>query len=315
MSKGARSVDKAKSVAALGIFDGVHLGHQELLRQAVSLADTIGATPMAVTFDPHPQALLRPDAAPKLLQTLSSRVAKLHQYGALRVDVIPFTPDFAALDPVDFLTSICDGQAKVAGIVVGVDFRFGRGRSGDARTIQAFAEERGIAVRVVDEVTLNGTAVRSTAVRTALGETDLETVKALLGRDWSLTGKVVRGKQLGRQLGWPTANVEHGHDIAMPAPGVYAGWAVGEFGRRMAAISIGTNPTVAAGNPVTFEAYLLDFDGDLYDAELTVGVTHHIRGMEKFATLDALKARIAEDVDSTRRVMTSTLWENVSEHG
>ena len=125
----------------------------------------------------------------------------------------------------------------------------------------------------------------------------------------------VRGKQLGRQLGWPTANVEHGHDIAMPEPGVYAGWAQGEFGRRMAAISIGTNPTVAAGNPVTFEAYLLDFDGDLYDAELTVGVTHHIRGMEKFSNLDELKVRIAEDVAATRRVMTSTLWDNVSEHG
>ncbi|MFM7186491.1 MAG: riboflavin kinase, partial [Armatimonadota bacterium] len=231
---------KSKTVAALGIFDGVHLGHQELLKQTSILATELGATPMAVTFDPHPQALLRPESAPKLLQTLPSRVQQLHNYGALRVDVIPFTPEFAALEPKAFLASICDGQANVGGIVVGVDFRFGRGRSGDVTTISAFAETHGIAVRIVDEVMHEGIAVRSTAVRTALLENDLAAVTALLGRSWSLTGGVVRGKQLGRQLGWPTANVAHGHDLAMPVPGVYAGWAEGTFGRRMAAVSIGT---------------------------------------------------------------------------
>jgi riboflavin kinase/FMN adenylyltransferase len=143
----------------------------------------------------------------------------------------------------------------------------------------------------------------------------LDGVTALLGRHWSLTGGVVRGKQLGRQLGWPTANVAHGQDLAMPVPGVYAGWAEGRFGRRMAAVSIGTNPTVSEGNPVTFEAYLLDFDGDLYDTELTVGIAAHIRGTEKFASLDALKARIAQDVTEVRRVMAGTVWENVSKHG
>ena len=306
---------KPTSVAALGIFDGVHLGHQELLKQATLLADEIGATPMAVTFDPHPQALLRPELAPKLLQTVASRVRCLHDFGALRVDVIPFTPDFAALEPEAFLASICDGQANVAGIVVGVDFRFGRGRSGDTATISNYAKARGIAVRVVDEVMHAGIAVRSTAVRTALAESNLDFVAALLGHHWSLTGSVVRGKQLGRQLGWPTANVAHGNDLAMPMPGVYAGWAEGAFGRRMAAVSIGTNPTVSEGNPVTFEAYLLDFDDDLYDTDLTVGVVRHIRGMEKFSSLDALKARIAEDVAETRRLMSGTVWENVSEHG
>ncbi|MEY3602949.1 MAG: hypothetical protein RL169_2193, partial [Armatimonadota bacterium] len=214
-----------------------------------------------------------------------------------------------------FLASICDGQANVAGIVVGVDFRFGKGRSGDVTTISAFAEKRGIAVRIVDEVMHEGIAVRSTAVRAALYANDLSAVTALLGRNWSLTGGVVRGKQLGRQLGWPTANVAHGHDLAMPVPGVYAGWAEGTFGRRMAAVSIGTNPTVSEGNPVTFEAYLLDFDDDLYDTELTVGIAGHIRGTEKFASLDALKARIAQDVTEVRRVMAGTVWENVSENG
>lgn len=306
---------KPTSVAALGIFDGVHRGHQELLKQASVLSAELGATPMAVTFDPHPQALLRPESAPKLLQTLTSRVQQLHNYGALRVDVIPFTTEFASLDPEAFLASICDGQTNVAGIVVGVDFRFGKGRSGDVTTISAFAEKRGIAVRIVDEVMHEGIAVRSTAVRAALYGNDLDVVTALLGRHWSLTGGVVRGKQLGRQLGWPTANVAHGHDLAMPFPGVYAGWAEGTFGRRMAAVSIGTNPTVSEGNPVTFEAYLLDFDGDLYDTELTVGIAGHIRGTEKFASLDALKARIAQDVTEVRRVMAGTVWENVSENG
>jgi riboflavin kinase/FMN adenylyltransferase len=315
MSKGAQSVAKPTSVAALGIFDGVHRGHQELLKQASMLSAELGATPMAVTFDPHPQALLRPESAPKLLQTLKSRVMHLHDYGALRVDVIPFTPEFAALEPEAFLASICDGQANVAVIVVGVDFRFGRGRGGDAKTIMHFANERGITVRVVDEVMYEGIAVRSTAVRSALASNDLTTVTTLLGRHWSLTGGVVRGKQLGRQLGWPTANVSHENNLAMPVPGVYAGWAEGAFGRRMAAVSIGTNPTVSEGNPVTFEAYLLDFDADLYDTELTVGLVGHIRGTEKFSSLDALKARIAEDVAETRRLMAGTLWENVSKHG
>jgi riboflavin kinase/FMN adenylyltransferase len=312
MSKGAQSVAKQTSVAALGIFDGVHRGHQELLRQAQSLAEELGAAPMAVTFDPHPQALLRPECAPKLLQTLNSRVTHLHHYGAVRVDVIPFTPDFAALEPEAFLESICDGQANVTGIVVGVDFRFGKGRSGDAKTISQFAEQRGIAVRVVDEVMYEGIAVRSTAVRSALASSEINTVTGLLGHHWSLTGSVVRGKQLGRQLGWPTANVAHGNDLAMPMPGVYAGWAEGPFGRRMAAVSIGTNPTVSEGNPVTFEAYLLDFDADIYDTELTVGIAAHIRETERFSSLDALKARIAEDVTETRRLMAGTLWENVS---
>jgi len=297
-------VAKSKTVAALGIFDGVHLGHQELLKQASILSTELGVTPMAVTFGPHPQALLRPEIAPKLLQTLRSRVQQLHNYGALRVDVIPFTPEFAALEPEAFLASICDGQANVGGIVVGVDFRFGKGRSGDVNTISAFAETRGIAVRIVDEVMHKGIAVRSTAVRTALLENDLAAVTALLGRNWSLTGGVVRGKQLGRQLGWPTANVAHGNDLAMPVSGVYAGWAEGAFGRRMAAVSIGTNPTVSEGNPVTFEAYLLDFDGDLYDTEITVGIARHIRGTEKFVSLNALKARIAQDVTEARRVMS-----------
>jgi riboflavin kinase/FMN adenylyltransferase len=315
MSKGAQNVTKPTSVAALGIFDGVHLGHQRLLKQATLLAEEIGATPMAVTFDPHPQALLRPELAPKLLQTIASRVRCLHDFGALRVDVISFTPDFAALEPEAFLASICDGQANVAGIVVGVDFRFGRGRSGDTETITNYAKARGIAVRVVDEVMHAGIPVRSTAVRTALAESNLDFVAALLGRHWSLTGSVVRGKQLGRKLGWPTANVAHGNDLAMPMPGVYAGWAEGAFGRRMAAVSIGTNPTVSEGNPVTFEAYLLDFDADIYDTELTVGLIGHIRGTEKFSSLDALKARIAEDVAETRRLMSETVWENVSEHG
>lgn len=315
MSKGAQSVAKSKTVAALGIFDGVHLGHQELLRQASILSAELGAIPMAVTFDPHPQALLRPESAPKLLQTLPSRVQQLHHYGALRVDVIPFTPEFASLEPIAFLESICDGQTNVAGIVVGVDFRFGKGRAGDAQTIKMFAEPRGIAVRIVDEVMHEGIAVRSTAVRAALLESDLDSVTTLLGRNWSLTGGVVRGKQLGRQLGWPTANIAHGSDLVMPLPGVYAGWAEGVFGRRMAAVSIGTNPTVSEGNPVTFEAYLLDFDGDLYDTELTVGITRHIRGTEKFASLDALKARIAQDVAEVRRVMSATLWENDSKNG
>jgi len=308
-------VAKPTSVAALGIFDGVHRGHQELLKQAVSLAGELGAAPMAVTFDPHPQALLRPESAPKLLQTLHSRVSHLHHYGAQRVDVIPFTPDFAALEPEAFLASICDGQANVTGIVVGVDFRFGKGRSGDANTIAQFAAQRGLAVRIVDEVMYEGIAVRSTAVRSALASNDITTVTALLGRHWSLIGSVVRGKQLGRQLGWPTANVAHGNELAMPVPGVYAGWAEGAFGRRMAAVSIGTNPTVSEGNPVTFEAYLLDFDADLYDTELTVGLVGHIRGTEKFSSLDALKSRIAEDVTETRRLLTETVWENVSEHG
>jgi riboflavin kinase / FMN adenylyltransferase len=285
-----------KNVAAvtIGIFDGVHLGHRALL----AAARTSGLPVTALTFDPHPAALLSPSRVPLLLGTLTERRELLRGNGADTVQVLPFDAALAALSPEAFVEDILLRRLDAGVVVVGEDFRYGCERRGTIDSLRAEGQRYGFTIQVVPSVFLDGVPVRSTTIRQMLLGGQPEAATKLLGRPYALTGRVASGKQLGRTLGFPTANLACPPGILIPAPGVYAG-RVGTF---LAAISIGVNVTIDDRAQPTVEAHLLDFEGDLYGQELTLEFTQFIRPMQKFANLDELIAAIHSDVASVRKI-------------
>lgn len=284
------------SVLTIGVFDGVHRGHQALLQQAAQSGQPV----TALTFHPHPAAVLSPARAPKLLGTLDERVARLRQNGAETVGVLTFDTALASLTPEAFIAQVLLPYQPTE-IVVGEDFRFGSERRGGIETLRA----AGLAVSVVPGVFLEGVPVRSTVIRQMLGGGQVAEAARLLGRPYTLSGTVVHGRKLGRTIGYPTANLAPDPVVLVPAPGVYAGHATLAEGRSVrAAVSIGTNPTVTENGPLTVEAFLLDgFDDDLYDQTLTLSFVHFLRGTVKFDGLDALLTQMAADVAWIERTL------------
>lgn len=286
---------------ALGVFDGVHLGHRALIAAAADEARRTGGYAAALTFDPHPAALFAPSSTPPLLGTLDERRALLREAGARAVAVARFDRAFASQSPEAFAREVLARRLGARAVVVGEDFRFGAGQAGDAAALAALGERLGFSVRVVPQVTVDGVPARSRTIRGRLADGDVAGAAALLGRDFARTALVVRGRQLGRTLGWPTANLAPTPGLATPGAGVYAGRATCDAGTFAAAVSVGVNVTIDEDAAPTVEAHLLDFDGDLYDRPLTVAFVRRLRGMVKFDGLDALTAQIARDVDATRR--------------
>ena len=280
----------------IGIFDGVHLGHRALL----DAARATGLSVTALTFDPHPAALLAPSRVPPMLLSLDDRESLLREGGADSVVVLPFDRTLAAQTPAAFVEEILLGQLGAACVVVGDDFRYGCDRRGDIAALRLAGERRGFSVVVVPPVFLGGVPARSTTIRQMLAGGQPEGAARLLGRPHFLTGIIVRGKQLGRTIGFPTANLDVPRGLLVPAPGVYAGEARWNGLARKAAISVGVNVTVDESAAPTVEAYLLDFDGDLYDETLTLTFERFLRPMVKFNGLDALIAAIRADVEAVR---------------
>lgn len=273
----------------IGVFDGVHRGHQALL----TAARASGLPVTALTFDPHPAALLSPARTPKLLGTLAERTAQLKAAGAEAVQVIPFDAAFATLTPDAFIEQVLR-PFQPSLIVVGDDFRFGCERRGDVETLRA----AGLRVEAVPGVFVEGVPARSTVIRQMLSGGQVAEAARLLGRPYTLSGTVVHGRKLGRTIGYPTANLASNTRVLIPAPGVYAGQATLADGRVLrAAISIGTNPTVTENGPLTVEAFLLEgFAEDIYEQRLTLSFVHFLRGTVKFDGLDALLQQMATDV-------------------
>ena len=273
----------------IGVFDGVHKGHQALLASA-----KVSGFPVTVlTFDPHPAALLSPGRTPKLLGTLLERKALLKACGADRVEVIAFDHAFAALTPEAFIERVL-WPHEPGLVVVGEDFRFGCERRGDVEVLR----RAGLEVTIVPGVFVEGIPARSTVIRQMLTGGEVKEAAHLLGRAYTLSGTVVHGRKLGRTIGYPTANLACDPAVLIPAAGVYGGHATLEDGRICrAAISIGTNPTVTDSGLLTVEAFLMDgFDEDIYDQPLTISFVHHLRGTVKFENLDALLKQMAADV-------------------
>lgn len=292
-------------VACIGVFDGVHRGHQSLVDIARHRADALGVPLVAITFDPHPAAVVGPRHAPTSLATVPHRVELLMAAGADAVDVLHFDEAMSAMDPQEFVHRVLVDRLHVREIVVGQDFRFGHRAAGSHETLVHEGERhdfRAIAAPLVGD---GSERWSSTGIRALVGQGDVAAAAGALGRPYRLDGVVVHGDHRGRELGYPTANLAWSGDPTVPADGVYAGLLqVLDSGPGMpAAISVGTNPQFD-GRERRVEAYVLDHDDlDLYGAAVGVSFVERIRGQERFESVAALVERMAVDVEEARRLL------------
>jgi riboflavin kinase/FMN adenylyltransferase len=294
--------DWGRSAVAIGVFDGVHAGHRAIVGRARDAAANLHARTVVISFDPHPAAVVRPDQAPLMLTTVEHRAELLAEEGVDALLALPFTRELSQLSPEQFVEQVLVDGLHAVRVVVGENFRFGHRAAGDVALLRAEGERCGF---TVDGVALVGgdTPLSSTLVRGLVADGDVAAAAAALGRPHRVSGPVVRGEARGRQLGYPTANVDVDERFAVPADGVYAGWLVRADGDRLpAAVSIGTNPTFD-GVARTVEAYALDVDVDLYGEVVAVEFVARLRGMEKFDGIDALVAQMGRDVTQTRQLL------------
>jgi len=281
-------VPKGPKVVAVGSFDGVHLGHQYLLRQALAEAKTLKEPLLVYTFDPPTKVFTRGEG---FLMDLQEKVEALRGVGVELILAVPFNEEFARRPPEDFLEDLRALQASR--IYVGEDFRFGRGRAGGPEALERVAP-----TRVVPLLSLGGEAVKSSRIRALLKEGKVEEARHLLGRPYGAYGVVVEGDRMGRRLGFPTANLAV-HPLKVLPPGVYAVEAEGAFGRYKGVANVGTRPTLG-GEERRLEVHLLGFAGELYGEEVRVRFLKRLREERRFPSLEALKAQIAQDVEAAR---------------
>lgn len=288
-------------VVTQGTFDGVHRGHVQVLQQVVEQAAAIGGESMLITFYPHPRMVLYPNENKlRLLNTIEEKAELMHKAGIENILVLPFTDEISKLTPLDFVRNILVNKLKVKKMIVGHDHRFGKNREGGLRELQQFGEMFNFEVDEIPAWQIEELAVSSTRIRTALLEGRIEEANELLGRPYSFTGTVVHGKKLGREIGFPTANIEVFDPYKLiPADGVYAVTCKIGVDKFKAAMNIGWNPTIA-GKGHTIEAHLFDFSGDLYDIAIPFELIARIRDEEKFQNVDELKQRIGQDVEQAK---------------
>ena len=295
----------AAPVLTLGNFDGVHRGHQTILRRLADVAHAAGGEAVAMTFSPHPVAVLRPEHAPPVLTSLRDKIRFIAACGIDVLVVQHFTPAFAALSAETFVERFVVERVHATKVIAGHSVSFGHGRRGDATLLATLGRRFGFDVEVVGPVRVDEHVVSSSAVRRAVAAGDVALATALLGRPHRLGGRVVRGRQRGKGLGFPTANVDA--RVGMwPPDGVYA-VRVERGGALLDGVAnIGTNPTFGA-QPRTLEVFLFDFDADLYGERLTVAFIERLRGELTFASVEALVAQIGRDADQARALLTARI--------
>ena len=285
-----------KKIYALGFFDGVHLGHQALLAECVRLAGELDAQTAAITFDRHPASIFA-DKPPALINSIEDRQNLLRQYGIGEICVLPVTKEVMSTSWRDFLEQLLEWGA--AGFVCGDDFRFGHNGEGNAEKLRAFCEERGIPCVIVEARTVDGKRISSTHIRTLLEAGEAEEANRFLGHPHILSGIVVPGRQLGRTIGIPTANLHIPEGVLIPGSGVYACRACFDGREYMAVTNVGSRPTVG-GSHITVEPWILDFSGDLYGKRITLEFHKFLRPERKFDSLEQLKSAITENARQTR---------------
>ena len=290
---------KEKTIYALGFFDGVHLGHQALLKACAELAKLHDCNGGAVTFATHPESLTK-GQMPNLINSLADRKRLLKAYGAEKIQVLPFDETLRKTHWSAFLEQLVAQGA--AGFVCGSDFRFGAAGSGTAQKLEDFCKERNLPYAIVPQQLLDGVRVSSTYIRQLLTQGKLKDANRFLGHSHIISGKVVAGKKLGTTLGIPTANVVLEEGVICPKYGVYAANAIVDGERYGAVTNIGTRPTVS-GEGVTVEAHLLDFAGDLYGKTIILELLEFLRPEQKFASLEQLKAEIDKNTQQTRKLL------------
>ena len=288
---------------AIGVFDGVHLGHQAVIHRALADARAAGGTAVVVTFHPHPVRVMRPEQAPRLLTSMQHKAQIMERLGVSHLLVIPFTPDFSALPPEEFVLQLHAACRPLREICVGHTWAFGRGRAGNLELLKQMGDRLGFDEVGIAAVEIEGEVVSSTLVRAAVEAGDLARVSLLLGRDFTLLGTVVHGDQIGRAIGFPTANLTT-HNEQFPPNGVYAVEALFQGRTLPGVVNIGVRPTIAtASGERVLELHLFDFDADIYGQDVEVIFRRFLRPEEKFAGLEELKAQIAHDVAEARRVL------------
>lgn len=296
-----------KRVIALGFFDGVHVGHGALLRLARERADELGCSPVALTFDPHPDQVIFGEKTP-LLNTLEQRrMLMTDLYGMEEMLVLPFDRAVMEMDWQDFVKTVLVEQFEAVHLVCGYDYTFGYRGLGNAQSLQELCRELGLGCDVVDKVELLGEEVSSTRIRRLLEQGDPETANALLGHRHFFTGTVIHGKRLGHRLGFPTANMNWRPEILVPAHGVYGATVTLPGGKTCKAITnIGVRPTVDREKTVTAESWLLDFDGDLYGKEIKVELWKFLRPERKFSCVEELRQAVQQDGEAARQYFKET---------
>lgn len=284
----------------IGNFDGVHLGHRALLARLKAAAEAEGLPPTVLTFEPHPREFFAPESAPTRLTTLREKLELLADDGVALTYVCPFNARFAALSAGEFIERVLVDTLRVRHLIIGDDFRFGAKRSGDFALLQEAGARLGFRVEAMDSVRLDGTRASSSAVRAALAEGRLEDATRLLGRPYSIDGRVVHGDRIGRQLGFATANIRIKHERP-PLLGVFAVEVRGIDGRTLPGVAnLGFRPSANQVVRPLLEVHLFDFAADIYGAHLNVRFLHKLRDEMKFPDFDALKAQIAADADAAR---------------
>lgn len=279
---------------ALGVFDGVHVGHQVVISRAVEAARAEGGKSFVVTFSPHPIRVIAPGKAPgALLATLDEKAALVKSYGVDGLLVIRFDEDFAKVEAEEFVRELSSGEVRT--IAVGEDWRFGRRRLGDVGLLRRMGEELGFRLEAVAPVMWDGERISSTRIRQAIRDGAFGAAEQMLGRKYRVTGTVIQGRKLGRKLGFPTANIDPG-ELQMPKDGV---WAVEVEGIGRGVANLGVRPTVG-GEKKLLEVHVLDFDGDLYGEVLNVSFLRFLRGERKFDSVEELRVQIGRDSEDAR---------------
>lgn len=285
------------TVLTLGVFDGLHRGHQLVMSTVVERALSLGAMPTVLTFDPHPRAVLHPESAPPLLQTFDQKIEAFGVLGIEQVIVIRFNQAFAQIEAEDFLRDVVGERLQAREVYLGRGFAFGRGRRGNIELLQKVSERLGFHAAEVPEVRLRGRRISSSAIRALLAEGHVNLARQMLGRPYGVEGRVVRGQERGRTLGFPTANLRPQNRV-IPRNGVYVTVTLIENAWRRSVTNIGTRPTFETDAEPSVETYVMDWSGDLYGDVVRVRFLHRLRDEQRFASVDELKRQI--DLDRRR---------------
>ncbi|MDB6025235.1 MAG: Riboflavin biosynthesis protein [Verrucomicrobiales bacterium] len=291
-----------KVCLAIGVFDGVHLGHQQVIRQTISDAQQHEATPVIVTFDCHPNSVVFPERTPPMIYPMWKKLHVLESLGVDTTFLIHFDRAFSEISAETFVRKLVADCGRVFSISVGSTFTFGHKRGGDVALLKKLGQELQFSVHGLAAVALDGERVSSTRIRDAILKGELDAATQMLGRSYSLCGKIIEGDKLGRTLGFPTANLEVA-GLALPPRGVYAVHAKIDGKIHRAVLNIGFRPTVKSATPqVRAEAHLLDFHGDLYGQEMQITFVNKLREEQKFASIEVLKTQIESDIAKAREL-------------
>jgi riboflavin kinase/FMN adenylyltransferase len=306
LTRGACAAPLPPVALTVGNFDGLHRGHQAMLQRLLDGARARGLQSCVLTFEPHPREFFAPQAAPTRLTSLREKLELLAAHGVARTHVQRFDRGFASLAPEVFVEQVLAGRLRARWLMIGEDFRFGAQRAGDVRLLADLARRHGCEVEILPAVTRLGVRVSSSAVRAALASGNLDAAEELLGRPYSISGRVVHGRKLGRELGFATANVQLKHNRP-PLSGIFAVRVHGVgTSSRPAVASLGVRPTITSSGRAVLEVHLFDFSADLYGAHMRVEFLHKIRDEEKYPDLGALKAQIERDCEAARTFLLDT---------